>query len=234
MTSQASMEPDSRTRADYAYEVIKRDIVRCDLEPGSQVTEVQLAKRYNIGRAGVRTALSRLHQDRLVRSVPRKGYIIAPITLKGVQDLFAVRLLLEPEAVKLAAGQIDASRLQCLDRQLRKARYQLGDRESAVAFLRVNTEFHVTIAAASGNDRLAELLADLLNEMERLFCFGLMRRDRNEEMYHEHHELIEALIAGDGEQAEQIARDQILTSQTMVVDALYSNPNLQSVSLTMP
>src|SRR6266508_3140323 len=76
-----------QTLAERAYRAIRHDIVRCDLEPGRQVTEAQLVERYGVGRATVRAALSRLSQERLVQAMPREGYLIAPITLKQARDL---------------------------------------------------------------------------------------------------------------------------------------------------
>ncbi len=55
---------DAATRplAESAYQLIKRAIIRCDLEPGQQVREEQLADRFGVGRATVRPALKRLYQ----------------------------------------------------------------------------------------------------------------------------------------------------------------------------
>jgi DNA-binding GntR family transcriptional regulator len=220
------------TQSEQAYMRLRTDILFCKLQPGCRVTEVALADDYGMGRAAIRTALNRLYQERLVQPLPRQGYVVAPITLKGVRELFEVRILLEPASARMAAGRVDPEELCRLDQELRDMRYDLGVPESAAAFLNVNAQFHSFIARASGNDRLADLVSGLLDEMTRLFQFGLMLRDRNEEMYHEHHELIRALLAGDGDRAEQIAREQIITSRTMVIDALLHNPRLESLSLT--
>ncbi|MGH2551680.1 MAG: GntR family transcriptional regulator, partial [Thermomicrobiales bacterium] len=61
-------EASNRPLAELAYERIKRAILRCDLEPGSQVTEEQLAERFGISRSVVRPALKRLYQQQLVRT----------------------------------------------------------------------------------------------------------------------------------------------------------------------
>ena len=214
-----------------AYVAIKRDIIRCELRPGSQVSETALAERYRVGRAAVRTALNRLFQERLVQPVPRQGYLIAPITFKHVRDLFAVRQLLEPEAARLAAEHSTRQQIDELADLARSARYRLGDAASAEEFLRRNTAFHVGIARASGNERLAEIIAGLLDEMERLFHFGLMLRDRNDEMYHEHSDLIEALIDGDADRAARVVTEQIDAAQKMVTDALLSSGRVLGINL---
>ena len=230
MTSQSEAATD-RSLNLAAYTAIKRDIIRCELKPGSQISESALAERYHVGRAAVRTALNRLFQERLVQPVPRQGYLIGPITFKNVRDLFAVRLMLEPEAASLAASHASVRELDELAELCRKARYRLGDAASAEEFLRRNTEFHVGIARASGNERLAAIVASLLDEMERLFHFGLMLRDRNDEMYHEHNDLVEALMAGDSGRAAQVVTEQIDAAQKMVTDALLSSERVLAINL---
>jgi len=230
LTSHIGITPDQPLNV-AAYAAIKRDIVRCELKPGDLETETGLAGRYGVGRAAVRSALNRLFQEGLVQPMPRQGYRITPITLKTVRDLFAVRVLLEPHAARLAAAQAGPSELERLAELCDAARYQLGDSASAEEFLRLNTAFHVGIARASGNERLAGIIASLLDEMERLFHLGLMLRDRNDEMYHEHHDLVDALTACDGERAARVVVEQIEAARTMVTDALLSSDSILTVNL---
>jgi len=86
-----------------AYEVLRRAFVLCEIAPGSRVTEPLLAERYDLSRAAVRAALTRLSHQEWIEASPRKGYIVRPLTLKDIRDLFAVRRLLEPAAAEMAA-----------------------------------------------------------------------------------------------------------------------------------
>jgi DNA-binding GntR family transcriptional regulator len=222
-----------RPQAQTAYESIKRAIIRCDLAPGQQITEEQLADRFGVGRAVVRPALKRLYQEQLVQTMTRQRYVISPITLKDAFDLFELRLLLEPVAARRAAGRVDPDQLKRLD-ELCGAQYELGDRESAEAFLRANTEFHITVARASGNAMLADFIANVLDREERLNHLAHMLHDRNEVAFHEHRDLVEALIAGDGERAERVMADGVRASRAFVVDALTSSPSIQFANVTAP
>jgi DNA-binding GntR family transcriptional regulator len=220
-------------RAHAAYDLIKRAIIRCDLEPGQQVTEEQLAERFGLSRATVRPALKRLYQEQLVTTITGRRYVVPPITLKDAQDLFELRLLLEPPAAGRAAGRVDAEQLRRLD-ELCCAEYRPGDRESAESFLRANTEFHVTVARASGNALLAEVIRNVLDREERLNHLSHMLNDRNADAYHEHHELVEALIAGDAEHAERVMAAGIESARAFVMQAMLSSPSVQSVNVTLP
>lgn len=219
--------------SDRAYSRIKRDIITCVLEPGQNFTEEKLAEEYGVGRAAVRSAVKRLYQEQLIQFGPGKRYAIAPITLKHAQDVYQMRLLLEPEAARMAAGQLTEEYIDLLQR-LGTAQYELGDRQSAAEFLRSNSEFHVNVAKASGNEIMAEVVASLLDRAERLNHLSHMLGDRNEEAVHEHYELLDALITGDGDRAEYVMREQILSARAFVMSALTSSPVIQSMNVLGP
>jgi DNA-binding GntR family transcriptional regulator len=219
--------------SDRAYRAIKQDIITCALEPGQNFTEEQLAEQYGVGRAAVRSAVKRLFQEQLIQLGQGNRYAIAPITLKHAQDVYQMRLLLEPAAARMAAGRLSQQQIEMLE-QLGTAQYQPGDRQSAAEFLRANSEFHVNVARVSGNEIMAEMVASLLDRAERLNHLSHMLGDRNEESFHEHHGLIEALVTGDADRAEEVMREQIESARSFVMNALMSSPVLQSMNVVGP
>jgi DNA-binding GntR family transcriptional regulator len=224
--------PDGTPRlTDSAYLAVKQDIVECVLVPGSEVTEPELGARYGFGKAPLREALIRLVHESLVESIPRSGYRISPVTIQDVHDIFDLRLLLEPTAARRAAGHIEASVLTDLNGLCRSG-YTPGDRGTESAFLRANRQFHVAIADASGNGRLARVLERLLEETERLFRLGLAVRDRTDEMQHEHEELLRAVVDGDAAAAERVTVQQITAARTMVMDGILAAPWLKQTPIS--
>lgn len=162
-----ALDPERRgnRHSGTAYEQIKEQIIRCQLALGARVTEAHLAAALGMGKAPVREALQRLHNDGLVQVIPRHDYQAAPITLRDVHDIFALRLILESASARLAAGHVDAAQLRRLD-QLYQASYTPGDRESEATFLRANTELHATVARATGNRQLADIMVTMLSRMD--------------------------------------------------------------------
>lgn len=219
--------------SDTAYQHIKRAIIRCDLEPGRQMTENELVERFAVGRAAVRTALSRLLPEGLVQVLPRQGYFVTPVTLKRVSDLVGVRLLLEPSAARMAVGRVDVMRLREMDDQY-QAHFILVSAEHLEALMRANREFHLAVAHASGNQRLADIIHGLLHEMERLFHLGFKMHAQTGNLYeHNHADMIAAFERDDAASAEQLMRDQILATQTLIVGALIASPTLQSANVSI-
>jgi DNA-binding GntR family transcriptional regulator len=214
-----------------AYRRIKDAIVTCQLAPGSTFSESSIAERFGLGKAPVRWALATLVQEQLVVARPRQGYVVAPVTIQRVNELFDLRLLLEPAATRMAAGNVDGALLRQID-AICAAGYQPGDRASERTFLGANKSFHVSVARASGNRSLARVLESILEEMERLFHLGLALRDRSEEMQHEHNELICMLVAGDKAGAERVTVAQIEAARKMVLDAILGSVRVRTVEIT--
>ena len=217
---------------DRAYERIRHDIICCTIAPGAEISETQLCLHYKLGKAPVRMALHRLAHEGLVRAIPRRGHMVSPVTLKDIQDVFELRLMLEPAAARMAVGRVDARRLRTLDDACR-AGYQSGDAKSISRFLEANKAFHVAIAQATGNSRLADAIDRLLDEMTRLLHLGLGLRNRSQEMQHEHRALMKALVRGDGGTAERICRDQIESARNMVLSAILTNSSVINLAIAM-
>jgi|SRR5579864_2449158 DNA-binding GntR family transcriptional regulator len=220
----------SSSQGEVAYAALRRRIIQCELEPGERITEAQLATETGIGKTPVREALTRLVQEGLVRSIPGHGYEVTPITLGDVQDLFNFRLIVEPAAAQLAAGHVSARDLRRLD-ELCAAHFSTLDKESESQYLEANYQFHTTIAEASGNRRLAEAVRRALEESERLLHLSNVLKNRSDEVSHEHKDLVDALIAGDGETARKLTLAHITASQRLVLDALLTSPSLLAINI---
>jgi DNA-binding GntR family transcriptional regulator len=226
-----SIAPAIPLLTDRAYERIKHDIITCAFAPGTAISEPQLCAHYRLGKAPVRMALIRLAHDGLVRAIPRRGYMVAPVTLKDIHDVFELRLLLEPPTARMAAGKVEAQRLRALDEACR-AGYQPEDAKSISRFLEASKAFQIGIAQATGNTRLAAMTAQLFDQMTRLLHLGLGIRNRSQEMRHAQRGLAKALARGDGDAAERISREQIEAARNMVLGAIMRSSTVLNLAIT--
>src|SRR3954462_2533940 len=113
-----------------AYERLRTAIVALELGPRTGGSEARLVAGFGFSRAAVRAALARLRAEGLVVAEPRRGHVIAPLTLRDVLEIYDLRLLLEPPGAEAAAGQIARDELA----RLRKlAAPGLDDREACMA-----------------------------------------------------------------------------------------------------
>ena len=208
-----------RSLNDIAYDAIKDDIISCALQPGEDVSEGLLVARYRMGKAPIRSALMRLRQEGLIVSRGRQGNAVSPVTLRDVQEIFQLRLVLEVTAVRLAAGRVDAARLRALN-EAAHATHAAGDSAGEAAYLRANRAFHRYVAECAGNQRLVALVVSLMEQHERIVHLGLALQRREREFHHFHDDLVTALIEGDGERAAQLTEAALRGGQKKVMEAL--------------
>jgi DNA-binding transcriptional regulator YhcF (GntR family) len=86
---------------DEAYAVLRRRIVRCELAPGERVTERALSADLDLGLTPIREALARLDQERLVITIPRRGYLVTPLTARNIVQTSQVWAVLAPTIAEL-------------------------------------------------------------------------------------------------------------------------------------
>jgi DNA-binding GntR family transcriptional regulator len=202
-----------------AVQALRREIVACRLNPGETVSEAVISERFSFGRAAIRAALARLGEEGLVTAVPRRGWVVSVVTIRDIHEVFELRLMLEPEAARRAAGHAELHRLHALN-DICALGHSPDDADSALDFLDANRQFHVAVAELAGNQRLARQIGRLLDESTRMLVLGLATRDRSLEMAHEHGALIRAMIAHDQDEAARIMHEQITASRDMVLAAL--------------
>jgi DNA-binding GntR family transcriptional regulator len=218
-----------------AYDILKELILNCQLPPGASLNEGRLAESLAMSKTPIREALRMLAHEGFVEVLPRQGYRVTEMTLADVQEIFHLRLLLEPAAAALAAERASADQLQAL-RALAEDGTDVVTAHDFAALIARNREFHVLLAEASGNARLAATLRHLLEEIQRLFLAGLDLREGVEEQRGEHRDLVAALLKGNHHLAHDIAVRQIESSRERVMEALLaamSSPIAAGVKLNI-
>ncbi len=158
----------------------------------------------------------------------RRRIVVRPITLRDVREVFDLRMQLEPEAARRAAGRVDADLLNQLDDQT-AGNYNPNDPSEEAEFFKANAKLHVAIARAAGNARAAMLIEKLHDESQRILRVGMRYTNWSRNWQHGHRDLIAALTDGDGEKAAEIALRQLQNSERVVMDAL--NDMFDSVAL---
>jgi DNA-binding GntR family transcriptional regulator len=217
-------------RSEQAYEQLKSDIVACVLRPGENLTEKQIGDRYQIKKATIRAALARLMQEGLIRSEPRRGYLIAAVTLRDVNEIFDVRSLIEPEVFRVAASNITERGLEDVRLAAKKV-LKPETLRSHVALLAADRAFRLALAELSGNLRLARLLDQTLDQSERVLHLGFKSRDFTELIIGQQQELVHACEVSEVSGIVKLARSQCLFLKKQVLEALLAGSKLQEVNL---
>jgi DNA-binding GntR family transcriptional regulator len=151
---------------------LRERIVDCRLAPGLRVTERQLAADLGFGLTPVRQALARLDSENLVRTLPRRGYQITPLTIGSVNELFQVWRILGPAIAELAGRNMSVEhRAQVMSKY--RTTFDSARRDGDVsALLRGDVELWMSLAEATGNRRLVAMYVQLVDEMRRVFTLS--------------------------------------------------------------
>jgi DNA-binding GntR family transcriptional regulator len=160
-------------KKDAAYQIIKQGILSGEFRSGEIYNLNELSDQINISNTPTREALLVLEHEGLIEPIPRTGYMVTPITMTDVLEMFQLRRLLEGEAIRLAVANMNAEIIRSLELNNKAERDIFNEssenisNQKYLAGIKLNTEFHLIIANASGNSHLARLIEKLLNEMER-------------------------------------------------------------------
>ena len=196
---------------------LRDEILRARLQPGQTVLEHELATRFGVSKTPVREALRLLVQDGWVMVLPRKGYLIRPLGLDDVREVFHLRELLEPEFAAEAAwrarGQSDALLHRAVD-ALRAADTDVDQALASAA------AFHIRTAELAGNIRGAKIVATLVDEVTRLHYLipSLEAHIESSEELEAHEQIAAAIEAGDQRGASRAMRDHLRATARILVD----------------
>jgi len=148
------------------FAAMREAIVKGELKPGERLMEVQLAEEMGVSRTPVREAIRKLELEGLVVMVPRKGAYVAGLTLKDAANVFEIRGSLEGLAAALAAERITEEEINDLDRVLEDIA-KAGEKGDVDTIIKKDMEFHQKLFSATRNERLAQIISNLKEQIDR-------------------------------------------------------------------
>ena len=206
--------------ADEVYEAIFARLLALRIAPGSRITVDNLVRELKVSHTPIREALGRLEGEGLVVKTHLIGYSAAPqISRRRFEELYELRLLLEPDGARRAALGMNDGRLAILRQAARvMARRGSGDERARYSsFARQDAAFHDRIMEFAGNELVRETLA---RQHTHFHIFRLMFHSRvTEEALEEHEALLDAFAEGNAKAAERAMRDHIRRSRGRLLPA---------------
>lgn len=202
-----------------AYNYIKERILVGDFPPKADISEKRLQEELGISRTPIHEALKRLEDERFVETYSRKGTFVTDVTMEVVRDLYETRLLIEPSITRDAVGLLPREWMEDLRRRLMEER-PFQERKDIHAVMALDTELHTTVASYCTNAFLRDSLR-LVYEHDRRIR---LKTERNPAQVRfsqrEHVTMLEAMLAGDKEKTEQLARSHVIHSRDLTYESL--------------
>jgi DNA-binding GntR family transcriptional regulator len=200
------------------YDAIREGILTGRYAPGERLVETRLAAELGVSRTGIRDALARLEANYLLSPAPNRGMVVRHLTPRDIEEIYALRLLLEGHAANAAATNITTGEIE----QLRALNARMGELEAAgagsieqerltmiCAVANVNNEFHRLIQRAARNGRLERMLQTVVDRPLVFQSFYWYSDNELSEACAEHVAILKALELGDNQGADSLMRRHI-------------------------
>ena len=233
MTSVTGIQ-SRRMLSDEVYEGIRELVFDQHYEPGQKLVIDQLARRLGVSPTPVREALARLLVDQVVVKMPHRGYSVAPmLDSQSFLALYEMRLVIEPAAARLAAERAEPKHLKAMRGALRRMDViaeKIKDVETAAhyreysAVPELDVNFHEAIAEASGNPFLYETIARLRPQQQTARIYSNRGVPDLGVAVLEHHAILDAIAAGDTDQAAEKMRAHLISERTLLFNLLKPDP----------
>jgi DNA-binding GntR family transcriptional regulator len=189
MTAPTRSSSIVRTVAGQAADAIRQRILSGELRPGQPLRQETVAADLGISRIPVREALLLLEAEGLVHIVPHKGAVVAKFSLADVEELFGLRMLLEPRLLRASAPKLEAADFEALHAILADYSRQIRAR-NVIRWGELNTAFHLRLYSHAGQPRTEAFVNGLLVSSDRYTRIQLSSTDGVKRAEEEHRAML--------------------------------------------
>jgi DNA-binding GntR family transcriptional regulator len=204
-------------RSDRVRRQIADQIISGVLRPGEELDEKKLAEAFNVSRTPVREALRQLAAAGLVEWRPHQSAGVAKITPSKMVEMFEVMAELEGFCGRLAARRMTPAEHAALASLQKKFRPYVDARDRE-GYHELNKSFHEAIYAGSHNDYLKEQAVALYGRLAPYRAYQLKRPEALRRASEEHEAIVEAIVAGDGDEAHRLLVAHVSLSNELFSD----------------
>lgn len=197
--------------SEQVFQKLRNQILDGQYTNGQELTELGVAKQMGASRTPVREALRQLELEGLVEIVPNKGAVVTGITAEDVKDIYLMRSHLEGLSARWAAMKATEIEIEQLEETVFLSEYH-AEKEHFEQVYELDSRFHSFLYEASHSRMLAHSLTQYHQYVKMVRKKTVMERVRAHKCNEEHHQIVDAIRAHDGELAEQLANRHISSS----------------------
>lgn len=196
------------TIREQVYRILRDEICRGEYTPGTRLQEVELAEALHVSRSPVREALRQLVSDGLLIEVPNKGVYVKEFTVKDIEEIFDLRVMLESYGIFHSAGNMTSARRERLLEILAdlESSFANGDLETYTA---VDEKLHGQIVRLANNSLVNDVYERVRSMNQQFRVLSLMSEKRFTESLEEHRSIIHSLAIGDLSTADSVNRHHL-------------------------
>lgn len=178
-----------RTMAVAAADELRRRILEGEFPGGYQLRQDALANDLGVSRIPIREALVQLESEGLVKIVAHRGAVVSELSVDEIEELFALRALLEPRLLRLSVPHLTAGDFGALDRILADYDAEMDSRDAS-RWGELNTALHMRLYERANQPRTASIVASLLQGTDRYTRMQLAFTDGRPRAQDDHTKLV--------------------------------------------
>lgn len=213
----------SRSLADQAYEVIRERILSGEIPPLAPVRQDAIAGDLGISKIPLREAMARLEQGGLLRSSPNRGFFVPALSAGEAEEVFALRLKLEPDAAGDAC--LEASEVQQKAAWNALAALEAVGTEDKGGLATCNRCFHLLLVQSVSHPLSALLIERLHLLADRYVHKHLEPQGRYRRARQEHRRLLDAWCSRDRDLVRQLLTEHLQLTLDDLRVQLNATPN---------
>ena len=208
---------ETRTLAEQIAARVRDDVLSGQLPAGRRLSQEALAEQYAVSRVPVRDALRMLHAEGLVSTHPRFGTTVAALSAPDLEELYELRLALEPLVSRLATPHMRSSDVEEMQRQLET---MAAARRDSRAWFVAHAAFHRALNERSGRQRMCVLVDNLRAQTERYVRAYQVLEWPATELQREHELVLAAVRQGDPDEVAVVVRQHLEIVRDRMLDHL--------------
>lgn len=188
-----------------------KKIRKLELEPGSMISENEMAEVYNVSRSSIRTVFSKLEQMLLIKRFPQIGTYISPFDIEYVNNALYVRSLIELEAIhKVIKLENKDEVIKKLEENISIQKRYKEDKDYESKFQQIDVDFHKIILESVNLLGLREIIKDSNIHIARWRNFDIIYRNKIPIILDEHNQILESIKNSDIKSAYDYVRKHLL------------------------
>lgn len=197
MEIKISEKKDNENNREYAYRILRDNIMTLQLLPGVTINEGELAECFKISRTPVHEAVLMLKEEYLVDVYPQSGSKISLIHIDILKEGYFLRSLIEPEIIRNLAGNVSDEQLADLRENLKQQKDTLDNESDIDTFFKLDDRFHHLIYIMAGKTKTWYAVKKVSTHYDRIrYLDAIMYRTDLKKIYEEHKKVFLTLLLG--------------------------------------
>ena len=177
---------------DYAYRVLKDNIMTLNLKPGELLSEADLSEKLGISRTPIREVLIRLKNEHLIEVKPQTGTYISLIDANLIEEAMFMRYTLEKEVLKTVSNNINDNLLMELEKNLFAQKLIANRDDSAIEFHKLDKKFHELLFEGSNKKNIWNSILNISTHYNRMRLLFEMQANKDE-IINQHEEYLNVI-----------------------------------------